>query len=298
MFLSVWGYAGEPDTKISRSEYINTWKNEAISQMVKYGVPASITLAQGILESGDGNSMLAKEANNHFGIKCHNWGGEGVYKDDDKKDECFRKYNNAKQSYEDHSKFLANGKRYQFLFDYDITNYKAWAKGLKQAGYATNPEYAKKLIYLIEKHDLHQYDNALLAVNETSPTVSNTNSLQLVLSKPTLATHSVKKHQNKIRYVVVKEGDTFYKIAKEFEMGLWQLYKYNDLSSKDYIKPGDVIYLQPKRNKARIDSHIVKKGETMQGISQLYGIKLKKLYKKNKMVPGTEPLEDQKLLLK
>ena len=143
---------------MTREEYIDKYKDEAIYQMKKYKIPASITLAQGILESGDGNSELAKKSNNHFGIKCHSyWQGERVYHDDDKKDECFRKYNKVRDSYDDHSEFLLRP-RYAALFEYALTDYKSWAKGLKKAGYATNPNYAKHLIKIIEENELHKLD--------------------------------------------------------------------------------------------------------------------------------------------
>ena len=144
---------------MTRNEYIDKYKDEAIYQMKKYKIPASITLAQGILESGDGNSELAKKSNNHFGIKCHSdWKGERVYHDDDKKDECFRKYNKVRDSYDDHSEFLLRP-RYAALFEYALTDYKSWAKGLKKAGYATNPNYAKHLIKIIEENELHKLDD-------------------------------------------------------------------------------------------------------------------------------------------
>jgi flagellum-specific peptidoglycan hydrolase FlgJ len=143
----------DPNKRNTRAQYIAQWKDVAIDQMEKYGIPASITLAQAILESGDGNSELARGANNHFGIKCHGWEGKKVYHDDDRRNECFRKYKNAHESFKDHSLFLQRS-RYQFLFDYNITDYKSWAKGLKKAGYATNPKYPALLIRLIEENRL------------------------------------------------------------------------------------------------------------------------------------------------
>ena len=144
---------------MTRNEYIDKYKDEAIYQMKKYKIPASITLAQGILESGDGNSELAKKSNNHFGIKCHSdWEGDRVYHDDDKKNECFRKYNKVRDSFDDHSEFLLRP-RYASLFEYALTDYKSWAKGLKKAGYATNPNYAKHLIKIIEENELHKLDD-------------------------------------------------------------------------------------------------------------------------------------------
>jgi len=140
--------------------YIKKYKDIAISEMNSYGIPASITLAQGILESGNGESRLAVDGNNHFGIKCHNnWNGETIIEDDDEKGECFRKYSNVGDSFRDHSLFLKERSRYEFLFEYKITNYKKWARGLKKAGYATNPKYASLLINIIKKYNLTQYDN-------------------------------------------------------------------------------------------------------------------------------------------
>ena len=283
--IAYFNIAGAADDRISRGQYIDTWKGEAISQMATYGIPASITLAQGILESGDGNSSLAKKGNNHFGIKCHTWAGKTIHKDDDKKNECFRKYSNAQQSFQDHSEFLSKRGRYSFLFDLKLTDYKGWAKGLKTAGYATNPKYPSLLIALIEKNNLQQYDNMILASNNTSNT-NNTFSLAN-LNKPKASKHSIYIHNNNIKYIKVKSEDTFYKISKEFGMHLGQIYKYNDLSDNNFIKEGDIIYLQPKRKKAKVESHKVKDNETLQDISQLYGIKLKSICKKNKLEPET-----------
>ncbi len=278
------------ERRITRSEYINQWKSEAVRHMHEYGIPASITLAQGILESGDGNSALARYANNHFGIKCHNWNGPGYYADDDAKNECFRKYHSAEESYRDHSDFLRTRKRYAFLFDLKSNDYKGWAKGLKQAGYATNPRYPQLLIKLIEDYDLAQYDKLKKVPSHTPVSTPPT------ISK--LARHEIKVHDNDIKYVIVKKGDTFNKIAGEFDMRLWQIFKYNDLNKSDVVQPGDVIYLQPKRGKAKVKYHTVKEGDTMRDISQKYGVKLKSLYKKNNMRIGTEPNVGQQLSLK
>ena len=294
--ITYFNIAGAADDRISRSQYIDTWKGEAISQMVSYGIPASITLAQGILESGDGNSLLAKEANNHFGIKCHTWTGKTIHKDDDKKNECFRKYSTARQSFQDHSEFISKRGRYSFLFDLKPGDYKGWAKGLKTAGYATNSKYSSLLIALIEKNNLQQYDNMILATKNASKT-NNTFSLAN-LRKPLVNKHAIYIHNNNIKYIKVKSEDTFYKISKEFGMHLGQIYKYNDLSDNNFIKEGDIIYLQPKRKKAKVGSHKVKENETLQDISQLYGIKLKSIYKKNKLDLDTILQQDQILKLR
>ena len=286
------GMAQPAERRISRSQYIETWKDQAILQMQLHGIPASITLAQGILESADGNSALAKYANNHFGIKCHDWEGETYIQDDDTYNECFRKYDEASQSYNDHSQFLLTRSRYSFLFNYKSNDYENWAHGLKKAGYATNPQYGNLLIQIIEDHDLSQYDK-----------MNSVSSKEVVSEVKVVATltkvkHEVEVHDNNIKYIEVKHGDTFQKIADEFEMGLWQIYKYNDLNKSDVLQEGDIIYLQPKRNSAKVDLYTVKKGDSMKKISQLYGVKLKKIYKKNNMEPGTEPEVGQVLWLR
>jgi LysM repeat protein len=293
LFVMGWAQGQPAERRVSRNEYIEKYKEDAIREMHQSGVPASITLAQGILESGDGNSPLAMYANNHFGIKCHaGWTGETMHVDDDKKNECFRKYESAYQSFKDHSEFLTSRSRYAFLFDLKITDYKGWAKGLKKAGYATNPKYANMLIMLIEKYDLNKYDNygkippRKLSKNKTSNKLAS------------IKTKRIVKLHNNIKYIVVKEGDSFYRIAHDFDMNLWQIYKYNDLNRSDVLKTGEIIYLQPKKNKAVEDYHVVKKGDTMRSISQTYGVKLKKLYKKNLMILGTQPKVGDKIFLK
>jgi len=282
-----WTYAqGESaERRITREEYIEMYKDDAIHEMLKSGVPASITLAQGILESGNGNSPLAVYAKNHFGVKCHKgWTGESMLLDDDAKNECFRKYETVYESFKDHSDFLVTRSRYAFLFNLKRTDYKGWAKGLKKAGYATNPKYAKMLIVLIEKNNLSQYDNfekvpprKLAKKRKPSKGLAGRN-----------ISRKIKLHNN-IKYLKAKTGDTYSRIAKGNEMNLWQILKYNDLNKGDVLKGGDIIYLQPKKRKSKEAFHIVQKGENMRDISQLYGVKLKSLYKKNIMIIGTQP---------
>ncbi|HLP13673.1 MAG TPA: glucosaminidase domain-containing protein [Flavobacteriales bacterium] len=276
-------FAQPAERRYSRKEYVERWKDEAVKQMNTYGIPASITLAQALLESADGNSPLAKYANNHFGIKCHDWTGETFIQDDDKNNECFRKYENAEDSYNDHSLFLKTRSRYDQLFTLAVTDYKGWAHGLKKAGYATNPQYGWLLIQVIEENNLNQYDREPLFAHKNIKPEKKT-----VLTA-SFVKHDVKVHDNKIKFIIAKNGDTPFKIAKEFEMGLWQIYKYNDLGKNDGIKEGDVVYLQPKRSKAQFEFHTVTNGDSMKKISQMYGVKLKKLYKRNNMKPGTEP---------
>ena len=284
------------ERRISRDQYINMWKDEAVFHMNKYGIPASITLAQGILESANGNSALAKYANNHFGIKCHGWDGPGFTADDDKKNECFRKYENASESYRDHSIFLQK-KRYAECFTYKTTEYKKWAKGLKKAGYATNPKYAYLLIDLIEQHQLYKFD--VVAGKAAKPQIvklepKENDEKEIVYT----VGHKIKFKDNGVRFVIATSGDTFYKISKEFNLTLSQLYKFNDLSKNDVLQINDVIYVEPKRNKSKTDFHTVVKGEDMREISQTYGIKLKKLLKKNNMKASDKIKAGDKIYLR
>lgn len=265
MFVSV------TSQNMTRKQYIEQYSKDAITQMHKHKIPASITMAQGILESSNGNSRLAVKGNNHFGIKCHNWDGKKIYEDDDKKNECFRKYDNVLASFEDHSLFLKKYNRYAFLFDLKITDYKSWAKGLKTAGYATNKKYADLLIKLIEENQLYELDK----VEEAQSIVAE-------------SSRNVYLHPNRIKYVISKEGETLLEIAKEFDMRLWQLYEYNDIENVYELTKGEKIFIQPKKNKGKVESHIVEDGESMRSISQFYGVKLKKLKRRNKHLSGFE----------
>jgi LysM repeat protein len=236
--------------------------------MKKYRIPASVTLAQGIIESNNGNSRLAKKAKNHFGIKCHGWEGKKIYADDDKKNECFRSYKNVAHSFEDHSLFLTKYKRYKFLFEYKITDYKAWSKGLKKAGYATSSKYADLLIKIIEENELYKYDK-LKKIKSVRRLLSQTN-------------RKIYLHPNNIKYTIVKQKETLLTISKELDIRLWQLYKYNEIDKNYDLKEGEKIFIQPKRNKSKTASHKVKEGETIRLISEKYGVKIKKLTKRNR----------------
>ena len=253
--------------------YIKKYRDIAVEEMRKYHIPASITLAQGLLESGAGQSTLARKSNNHFGIKCgSDWDGKSVRYDDDARNECFRAYKHPKQSYEDHSKFLASRSRYAFLFKLKITDYKGWAKGLKKAGYATDRRYAQRLIDIIELYDLHQYDTK--------------KGLKWMKDNPN-------PHQpyiaNGLVYIVVRPGDTWKSISKEFDVSRKKLRKYNDLYKGYVLQPGDILYLEKKNRKADKEHvvHVLRAGESMYSISQKYGIRLKNLYKRNKMEPDS-----------
>jgi len=294
VFTWLFAQAQPAERRMTREEYIETYKDDAIREMLKSGVPASITLAQGILESGNGNSPLAVYGKNHFGVKCHKgWTGESMRLDDDEKNECFRKYETVYESYQDHSAFLTTRGRYSFLFDLKITDYKGWAKGLKKAGYATNPKYANMLIMLIEKNNLSQYDN-YAKVPPRKLKKNREPSKGLAVKK---VSTQIRLHNN-VKYIKAKAGDTFYGIAEQHEMNLWQILRYNDLNKGDVLNVGDVIYLQPKKSKSKEGFHIVQEGESMRDISQLYGVKLKKLYKKNLLIVGTQPNVGDKIFLR
>lgn len=288
--------------RITPTDYIKTYKDIAIEEMHRSGIPASITLAQGMLESEYGNSSLATEGKNHFGIKCHDWTGKKIYHDDDARNECFRKYNSVEESFKDHTEFLMTKGRYSFLFEYASTDYKKWAYGLKKAGYATNPSYPQLLIKIIEENKLHSYDQEVAKDKSSSAKpkkhvrkapVQDDN---FVIS---MALHDIFV-RNRIKYIVVKDGDTFGKLADELELMRWELPKYNDLTTDSTIKAGDVLYIQPKRNRAAHghDTHLVKTGENMRSISQVYGVKLSRLYKMNCMEPGSQPVEGETLHLR
>ncbi len=278
-------FAGTVGAQMTKGEYIETYKYIAIKEMKRTGVPASITLAQGILESGFGNSKLAHIAKNHFGIKCHtDWKGRTFYMDDDTKHECFRKYRSAEESFIDHSDFLKNRSRYRFLFDLKITDYKGWAHGLKKAGYATNPKYPQLLIGLIETHELYQYDKPGKIKKEDDDVIASL--------------HNKVFEFNGIRAILTKKGDTPLKIAKKHGIGYKKILKWNDLSRRSKIKPGSTIYLQPKRNKGPKKFHTVAGGESMWDIAQQNGIKLKKLYKRNLMMEGTQVKAGQIIYLR
>ena len=295
----------QPDKyRLSQQDYIDKYKKDAVLDMQKTGVPASITLAQGVLESESGNSRLATEANNHFGIKCHDdWTGETFFQDDDKGNECFRKYNSVLESFDDHSDFLRKRYRYAFLFDLNITDYKSWAHGLKKAGYATNPDYAYRLIKIIEDYNLFELDRPgnskpIEALGKKSGPPEN-NLHHVSRREPAkTATASYQTSDNNVPYVTAKKGDTYYTIAMDNKIMLWQVLKYNDAEKHDDPKEGEVVYVMHKKAKANFPYHIVQEGEDMHYISQLYAVKMKKLYKRNHMTAGTHPQPGQKILLK
>lgn len=255
------------------TEYINKYSDLAVEQMRLHKIPASITLSQGLLESGAGNSELARKSNNHFGIKCGSgWRGRTVRHDDDARNECFRAYSHPRDSYEDHSDFLRRGARYAFLFNLDITDYKGWARGLKKAGYATDPSYANRLITIIEDYDLYKYDS------------KGAFSERKLRKEPWLMNPHQVYLANGIAYIIARNGDTFKSLDKEFDISWRSLVKFNDLQRDYTLTEGDIVYLKKKKKKASAPHtvYVVRDGDSMHTIAQKYGIRLSNLYKMNR----------------
>ena len=280
---SVQNTAVNGNGKDAYSDYISKYSGLAVEQMKKYGIPASITLAQGLLESDAGRSTLASKCNNHFGIKCHSdWRGRKMYHDDDERQECFRCYRNAEESFSDHSLFLVNGARYQSLFKLGATDYKGWAKGLKAAGYATSPTYATKLIELIERYGLDRFDGR-----------------SGVRLKPGQVPHQPLL-VNGQRCVRLREDETLKDIAREYGMQLSLLRRFNEVNRKFTPPVGTLIYLE--RKKARADkehrTYVVKKGDSLWSISQQFGIKVSSLSKRNRISDDNPLVTGMTLLLR
>ncbi len=296
LLTSVHLYASDNGPRITRQQYIAQWKDVAIQQMHQHGIPASIKLAQGILESADGNSMLARKANNHFGIKCHGWSGPGVYKDDDKKNECFRKYRNARESFDDHSAFLQRP-RYAELFTFKTSDYKRWAHGLKKAGYATNPKYPQLLIRIIEENELYKYDVAVkgkpaVASSPTKGKVDGGAEINYEIGYREMIT------DNNVRFVFAKEGDTYEKIARSTGLRMWQLLKYNDAKTSYALSENERVYIKPKRNRTKAKVHMATEGQTLRDVSQLHAIKLKRLVRFNDIGENSVLREGQQVKLR
>lgn len=311
LFISLSSYSQKITPRISYSDYIDKYKDISVRKMHEFKIPASITLAQGLLESGSGNSDLAVNANNHFGIKCHKeWTGMTYIMDDDEKNECFRKYESPEESFNDHSLFLTSRPRYSGLFSLEMHDYKGWAHGLKAAGYATNPRYAELLIKIIEEHQLFLFDKEsskekLLA--DIQKNIPNVNELQK--ESETLRSFNFKYVEvaegnrmiyvnNGVRLTYARAGDKAQTIAHDLGIHTFQILAYNELGRDEIIKPGAIVYVEPKKKKATQEYHIVSENETMRDIAQLYAIKLKVLYKKNKLQMGHDPAPGTKLQLK
>lgn len=281
----------KPQVKQTVDQYIERYSAIAVDEMYRSKIPASITLAQGILESGNGNSRLATEANNHFGIKCKNtWTGKTIYEDDDAPQECFRKYEAAIDSYRDHSDFLMNNNRYAFLFDLDPTDYKSWAYGLKKAGYATNPQYGDLLIAFIEKHQLHRFDKVRLSEEE--------NRVLQEQRAEQIKSYGKEIENNGVSGVVAKPNESFAQIALDYDLKVNQLYRYNDLDKDAVCKGGDTVYLKPKKNRTDSLYHVVADGQSMRWISQRYAIRLDRLLERNLMAEGQQPAAGETVYLR
>lgn len=296
----------------------------AIEEMKLYKIPASVTLAQGILETSSGNSVLAREANNHFGIKCKKeWVGDKYYYDDDAKQECFRKYKSDTDSYRDHSIFLSTRQYYKSLFLLDTCDYKGWAYGLKKAGYATEPLYAEMLIKIIEENKLFNYDCPEKHLNvdtmramvteyrkETQITPMDTSHIVTTTLKinnngdddfaviPINGNSREIKTNNGVNYIISRQNDKFENIADNFGISVDDLLRFNDLKQKTLLKEGDIVYIESKKKRAVNDYHVVSPGDSMRSISQKYAVQLKELYSKNRMKTGEQPKPGQKLWLR
>lgn len=290
--------------KMSRQEYIERYKELAIKEMNEFRIPASITLAQACLESADGNSKLAVEANNHFGIKCSNWTGDTIYHHDDKKNECFRKYKNVEQSFTDHSIFLTKA-RYAQLFKLDPTDYKSWAKGLSEAGYATNPRYAEHLIKIIEDFSLYRFDSP-----DTYKVVAdNTKNNISERVSPVDSTYnagfefSIDRSDNKIngkRYIIAGNNDSYESIASEFNLFHKEILRFNDLESDESLTPGTIVFIEKKGKKGSKDNptYTVGNEKSYREIAQKTGIRLKNLLKLNSLTETSTPVGGKKIKLR
>ncbi len=310
---------------ITIEEYINTYKEIAIKEMIRTGVPASITLAQGIVETESGNSKLVKKSNNHFGIKCkETWTGPSVSHDDDARGECFRKYESAEQSYVDHSDFLRTRKHYGFLFSLDPADYKAWAHGLKKAGYATNPAYPQMLIKYIEKYNLNDYSLIALGTKKAEEPIVTKTDIAVVTEKPVIAevpprpevqteqTSVVVKEEtpkpaidypsgefkiNETRVVYATKGTAYLAIAQKYNVQLKWLFDFNDLKQAEVLEKDQLIFLQRKRLIGANAFHVVAEGETVYDIAQVQGIRLEALLKLNQIPANKQPVTGEQLYL-
>ena len=286
-------------------KYIQKYAATAVSEMKRTGVPASITLAQGLVESAAGQSTLATKSNNHFGIKCHSdWRGKKTYQDDDKAGECFRVYSNAAASFKDHSDFLRYQDRYKSLFDLEPTDYKGWARGLKKAGYATDPKYAEKLIKVIEDYELYRYDGDQAAEVPEPP---------LAIEHPVEVSKATAREEirfslsrdvfevNGVSCIYAVNGDTYESLAKANGLFLSEILRFNDLNESRPLEAGETVYLQPKKSKAArgLEKYIASDdGESLRDISQRFGVRLSALCRMNRLKPDSVPLEGDTIFLR
>lgn len=296
-FIPVWSFANDPANKMTKEQYIEAYSRWAIWEMYEYGIPASITLAQGLLESSWGNSPLAREANNHFGIKCHTtWNGLKYYMDDDSAQECFRVYPTVLESYRDHSLFLRTRPRYASLFELEKQDFIAWAKGLKAAGYATNPKYAEILIKSIEENELFRFDN----YPDPRPLAKNipvsVNNADTAATQKAVAVNEIQIINGR-KCVKVNQGFKVAELSLKYDVSIEKLYKYNDITSEEMLDTGMYFYIEKKQNEAQVPFHITTAGQSMFWIAQYYGIKLSKLYDFNRMERYMQPAVGEKVYL-
>jgi LysM repeat protein len=291
----------------TREEYVERYKAIAIAHMERYGIPASITMAQGILESDSGNSRLSTSSNNHFGIKCKkSWRGDRVFHDDDAKGECFRAYPSVEASYQDHADFLDQSPRYDSLFAYPSDDYRSWARGLKACGYATAPDYAERLVKIIESMKLYLLDKEnggkiYMAAKRANANTegwfeSNTASPDEQIN-PNAFRVTVNSHKgygiyrsNHTFYVVAKEGDTYQTIGEVFHISARTLEKFNDVAKGTQLHKGDIVYIERKKTQwlGNVMQHKVVREENLYSLSQSYGIRLKSLMKLNHLREGND----------
>lgn len=293
----------------TRAQYIQEYVQIAVDEMNRSGVPASITLAQGILESGNGKSELARKSNNHFGIKCHSsWTGERVYHDDDEKGECFRKYDNVRHSFEDHTDFLVQGSRYDFLFDLDPTDYIGWSKGLKKAGYATAPDYADRLIKIIEDEMLYKYDRegdfptggdlASDKPKQKTGPVMDAKGRPVKNARQRFIVRRMIEAGSRVPFLVLAAEERIEYVADSLNLPVAALLQFNDMSWETQLKPGDRIYIDEKKGRGATKTTIVRTGETLHEISQREQVKLAKIYKYNGFNVGYQPMVGDEIRLR
>ena len=314
--------AAQRDSQSPQERYIARYATVAVNEMYRSGVPASITLAQGIIESGSGLSTLAVNGNNHFGIKCHNsWNGRTMRADDDEKNECFRAYDTAEESFRDHSDFLRYRDRYKFLFDFPTTDYKSWAYGLKQAGYATDPAYATKLIQCVEDYDLSRFDrmtvdDAIAAGGQEAvlPMEMETDIPEspLKIEAGEIFTGAAGEEyrfslsrtlysRNGVPFVYAVEGETYAILARRYHLLQAEIYKFNDLSKGAELHAGDIVYLEMKKKQTvrGLDKYIVgEEGESFHTICQRFAVREKSIRKLNGLPASYEPREGDEILLR
>ena len=316
--------SAQRDAGTPQERYISRYASIAVNEMYRTGVPASITLAQGIIESSSGRSRLATDGNNHFGIKCHNtWKGKTMLADDDRKNECFRVYDSAEESFRDHSDFLRYRDRYKFLFDLETTDYKGWAYGLKQAGYATDPTYASKLIQCVEDYGLDRFDrmtvdqalaeggsNAEAPVGKEDVKGIPASPLKMeageVYMGPAREEYRVSLSRtmysrNGVPFVYALEGETYAILAKKYHLFEKEILRNNDLPRGAELHAGDVVYLEPKKSKTErgLDKYIVgEDGESVHGICQRFAVTEKAIRKLNGLPASYVPREGDEIVLR